>query len=962
MSIEPPPDNAPLGGDEEIEAILRESFKILDDANLQELETKVRKLAKLLNKNPEQSRERLESYVIEHQEVGEAQLNKLLRVLYEQADPDLRKALFSKYDQAVELCRSLNLPISEKEICLNEEARIQLAKAYVKHNVEDALIHIHLFGITNQNALIEMAQYCAQQNGGATARNIYKFGITDQNSLIAIAKLCAQQSTQVTIWSLSNFNITDQNALIEIAKLCAQQDGGATARNIQSFGIKDQNSLIIIAKLCAQQNTQATIWNLSDFNITDPTALIEIAKLCAQQNGGETAENIRNFNITDPTALIEIAKLCAQQNGDITAKNIRNFNITDPTALIEIAKLCAQQNGDITAKNIRNFNITDQTALMEIAKLCAQQICSLQEARFITTDIHNYGITDQNTLIEIAKLCAQKDGEATARNIRNFGVNDITQLSIFSLCALQNPRALQWLPEPLAPLSSIFKMDISESWNQTEAEIFLKEFIDRFHPNCGMEWMFPYLAQIHDDYAQRTVTLFFASALFILGERLSEDQLRFLNKQQLIQAVFTLKAPSLYLSLISALTELAVEDRIETLFNQIPDLRKLEKYRHFTKLIRLFLGGLQVQGIPGDLVSKFVKHCETRALHIALKNSSNAQSLITTLAYLVSCRVLTAEEKGRLLDILASSNPHKFINTLSLIKIIFNLGESYLLKEFKEDELTEIVIRAAQRHIEIQAVRNFEEQYAKTFDASRRPQAFWEYVAKMEQLHDPAIRKSLSLLFNSILTETFHEVRYDLERNPHLKALSEKHPDLLAHWRPASATPISPQDSNGIRVIQTDHPFDLLLSGTEVQGSCQNIDGDPNLNKCLLGYIMNGQNLLIAAVGQDGKIRARALLRLLWDGEQPVLLLERCYGMSTYHSAIIKSALEKAETMGLTLTCSKFEFSGLKDSVYPNPLSSLGGIAPYDYSDIKEGGVVDSNFSIREDLCRIDPEKVREMI
>lgn len=1231
MSIEPPSDSTPLGGDEEIEAILRESFETLDNANLQELDTKIQNLAKILNKNPEHSRERLESYAIEHQEVGEAQVNKLLSVLYEQADLYLRKALFSKYDQAIELCRSLNLNISEKEICLNEEARIQVAKASVQNNLEEIILNIHKFGITKQKALIEIAKLCAQQDGGTTAQNIYSFGITDQNALIEIAKLCAQQNVQVTIWNLVNFNIKDPNGLIELAKVCAQQDGWATARNIQSFGITDQNvlieiaklcaqqngggttqnirnfnitdqnTLVEIAKLCAQQNVEITIQNIHQFNITDQNALIEIAKFCAQQNGEITAQNFRNFNITDPhslieigklcaeqdggiilqnslieiakfcaqqdgeaiaqnihhfriidpdalveiakfcvqqnlkataenvhnfritpddlieiakfcaqqdgrataenihkfsirdpDALIEIAKLCAQQNlkataenlhrfslppeavieiaqfcaqeygeataqnihlfnitvpealieiaklctrqnlratienlhnfrmtpeavieiakfcarqdGEVTAQNIHLFRITDPDALIEIAKLCVQQNlrvttenlrnfrmtpeavieivkfcaqqnlratiqnihnfriapdtlieiakffarqdGIVTGQNIHNFRITDPIALIEISKLCAEQICSVQERANIARRIESLGITDQNTLIEIAKLCAQHNGEVTARHLRNFGIHDITQvLSIFSLCALENPRALRWLPQPLAPLPYIFKMDASDVWNQALAETTLKEFIDWFHPNCGMEWIFDYLAKIPDKYAKRTVTIFFATALFILGERLSEDRLRFLNGHNLIQAVFTLKAPSVYLPLISALTEIAGEDGIETLFEETPDLKKLERYRSFNKLIRLFLVGLQAQGISKDFISQFVSHFETGALYKSLRDSSKARSLITALAYLVTCKELAAEEKRRVLDILASSNPQKFIDTLSLIKMIFNMHEAYLLKELNEDEneLTRIVLSAARQHIEIQPIGNFEEQYAKTFDARRRPDAFWQYVAKMEQLHDPTIRQSLSLLFNSILTETFYEVRYDLERNPHLKALSERNPNLLAQWRPSSAAPISSQESNGIRIILTDDPFDLLLSGTEIQGSCQDINGDPKLNKGLLGYIMNGQNLLIAAVDQSGKIQARALLRLLWNGERPVLLLEPRYGNLAYYPAIVKGALEKAKIMGLTLTSPPAP--DLENPFYPLALSSLGGIAPYDYSDSGDK-VVKSQFSI----------------
>ncbi|MBA3602599.1 MAG: hypothetical protein H0W50_02940 [Parachlamydiaceae bacterium] len=67
-------------------------------------------------------------------------------------------------------------------------------------------------------------------------------------------------------------------------------------------------------------------------------------------------------------------------------------------------------------------------------------------------------------------------------------------------------------------------------------------------------------------------------------------------------------------------------------------------------------------------------------------------------------------------------------------------------------------------------------------------------------------------------------------------------------------------------VIEMDDPIDILLCGTEVDGSCQRVDGDANLNKGLLGYSMDGKIKILAiksAEGPLGKINARCLLKVL---------------------------------------------------------------------------------------------------
>lgn len=145
-------------------------------------------------------------------------------------------------------------------------------------------------------------------------------------------------------------------------------------------------------------------------------------------------------------------------------------------------------------------------------------------------------------------------------------------------------------------------------------------------------------------------------------------------------------------------------------------------------------------------------------------------------------------------------------------------------------------------------------------------------------------------------------------------------------------------------VVDTDHWEDMLLCGTEVLGSCQNINGGSYYNKCLLGYALDGKNRLIAVKDETGKIVARAIFRLLWDEKEktPVLFLERIYqgggAPSHVNEALNKMALKRSEAMGIPLAST--------EKPYKNTLVSLGSKAPFEYVDAV-GHPTNGQYTIR---------------
>ncbi len=154
----------------------------------------------------------------------------------------------------------------------------------------------------------------------------------------------------------------------------------------------------------------------------------------------------------------------------------------------------------------------------------------------------------------------------------------------------------------------------------------------------------------------------------------------------------------------------------------------------------------------------------------------------------------------------------------------------------------------------------------------------------------------------------------------------------------------------GWTVVDSDDPQDLLMCGTDVIGSCQNINGTPDYNKCLLAYLLDGKNRLIAVKNEKGEMMARCIFRILWDAKlrRPVLFKERVYTKPPADERVIGAldtmCKDRASKLGLTLVESSQDGEG---TPYPNRLHSFGCLAPFEYVDAGGQGVTNGSFEVR---------------
>lgn len=158
-------------------------------------------------------------------------------------------------------------------------------------------------------------------------------------------------------------------------------------------------------------------------------------------------------------------------------------------------------------------------------------------------------------------------------------------------------------------------------------------------------------------------------------------------------------------------------------------------------------------------------------------------------------------------------------------------------------------------------------------------------------------------------------------------------------------------------VSLTDNYWDLFRIGSDVQGSCQRVDGAPGLNKCLLGYVMDGKTIPIV-VRKPGSpnVIARRILRIELDqrDNKPVLFLERIYrnrNDKLIDDGIMEMARRTAKQLQLPLY-----MSSAPTYNHTATLQALQGPTHWVYSDAG-GGAKSGGYQIADAYCIYMPKQ-----
>ncbi|MBS0614965.1 MAG: hypothetical protein JSR58_00245 [Verrucomicrobia bacterium] len=246
------------------------------------------------------------------------------------------------------------------------------------------------------------------------------------------------------------------------------------------------------------------------------------------------------------------------------------------------------------------------------------------------------------------------------------------------------------------------------------------------------------------------------------------------------------------------------------------------------------------------------------------------------------------------------------------------------------------------------------ESFIETFMLSKRyPGGIAIYMAELKKNENEDAIKMAQKFVAAVLEGKFSEERYAFEGNLHLKDLFENRSDLYGKWKTSLASfnlssVLTEEEAKtmarkGWTLHDTDNWEDLLLIGTETS-TCQRLAmGDEGL----LAYILNGKIRVIAIKDREGKIVARAILRVLKDSETnlPVLYIDRLYSNETDSPRLVAKLIEsggiaKAREMGLCLVSNATRRGRDGDLRSTNPyktsLISLSGPPILEYLDFND--------------------------
>ena len=886
----------------------------------------------------------------------------------------------------------------------DEAARIEIAELCVQQDGPWTAHHIRNFAIQDETARVEIAKICAKSYGGVTAYRIQNFAIEDEEALLEIARLCAKQEGESTAEYIQNFAIANERARIEIAKLCAQQNGRSTAEHIQNFAITDEAARIEIAKVCAQQNGQATAENINNFQIGNPHFLYQLFLQCLQADPKSLFQMNKISSLPKEfikiSPLIQILKSEAFDEpqrkkifeeirgiiGKISISNENRKTILEMSDRIEalpphvqiaaalwlISSLLLMREmkaeeiewllvsgiwselGLLKEPDLRISLLSGLHTLSidaEKRKLWESFLCGIRGTEgqrglmLLAIPFSNFqllGIREGNLLAVANHLSAlQRKNESTFRNVYQVKTLLHTMHSLNSINELTREQKQRGFDKIFCEQSGAPNAHINDErlilkniiaakgllqlkdtqWpNATEnlSVLFLSSLeklipLERFKGEVSAKYEEIFGASRNPGglliYAAGLKTLRDSTLLSCLGQYVvSVMEGAFKNtRYQTTQNPHLAKVLEGHPGLLSLWTEeikldlhtMIFEDKKEDSFDS-------EQWLHTKLLVDKHLGSEEL-----SYLTEYIK-----------TPSAEARKEIFSVLIKKIKEFVKEEENKKLRDELKKAkNKVKEIETN--------------LKKCSGNE--EVALQLGQEKRKIVESLSSLKAKLNTFSSSRA--------------NDPVL---INLNFQKACLRLAQEGKISDKKSlfTHLENINQsltlcKTSEFATDVKGLLATLKNETDTHrSLQVIFTDDPIDLLLCGTDVSGSCQRLNGNPNFNKGLLGYLMDGKNRLLA-IKEGDKIVARCILRLLWDGNQPVVYRDRFYPDQipiSHKHALNTLAKQVSQKLCVPITC------GEGSVPYNNSLQALGGPAPYEYCDGAGGVQKNGRYTIQAKL------------
>ncbi len=816
--------------------------------------------------------------------------------------------------------------------------------------------------------------------------------IKDQRVRVEVIKcLTVMGSVKVSL-NIKEYDIIDQSERVEIAKLVAAQNGLLVSYFIKNYGITNQADLVEIAKIAASQEGRYVFACINNYNIKDRAALIEIAKIAESQDREEISAYIRKRDIADQEILVAVLKIAAAQNVKEVFEYIEKYNcIKDRSALIDIAKIAIFNDPMMTLWHLSTFRfslddidvsdgIDDSDCIYdnEYKKLLFIELAYLLP--YMNDDCFKQfdGFCELAPLIEEGSSLVEKELILQSK----------TPLGLFKEYLKESEKTFSKKLQQNSPIEQAFKYR-----NKQIAYSLIATFIEEA---SDISYREAYLALAGETVTPRLPSILPAKWMKESGiTEAPEGLLKFFkeskwalkNKDTGLMQMYLLAALSLdrlqyllperKLELLSIMcSQTAAEDILKSLnYLYCFSSRKEESVLH--ALI------FEAPEDINEVLSKAFEGMLSKDPFVDMSNVSDIRGFIDFYLELFGhMRIPLALEvyKAKIVtlnDERMKTEVKRFISSV-LLKIFdeerFRTDiNPHLAKIESNDSSVFNAWKTLEFSAPVSAISTGVEQTSFSFRGffeTKLHDGHWgkgeedklphltAYLKGwiIEDPNDPVLQNCRELIENEDLLkeEQIKEIQkiLSLLKDPKLRDLEFEN-DLEGLIRELNSK--DQIRTNEEAVLSKDWQ-DLFLSGTEVTGSCQRVDGDPRATKCLLAYCMDGKNAMVAVKDKEGnKTLARSMLRLLWNEneQKPALFLDRLYPdpcLAERKQAIVEAATACAKQ----LNCDLFtKWEGYAE--VPNTIvRSLGSSSPYEYTDAAEGVMANGIFQI-DNLKKVYP-------
>lgn len=899
------------------------------------------------------------------------QLKSLNRPL-KSMEKKILSALLSTFDSEINLKKRLEI-VTEFDLTDQEDIKKILPQGFVGQIVSK----IKDFGINDQATLVKIAMICAKEDANVTAKNIKKFNIKDQKALVEIAMQCTENKAKAVAKNIKKFKIKDKEEVLKIAKKCAEKKPWVVARFISNFGIEDQKALVGIAKLCAERDPRSVSEYISNFEIKDQKALVEIALCCAKEDPESVSENITRFRIEDEKDRVEIAIKCAEKGAHFVTQYIRGFGIKNQKPLVEIAVRCAERNPELVSRYIRNFPIEDQEVLIKIAGIIIDALKCPDNNKIWIKHLFDSYFSQSQSILQRSQIPWFIESLANMANLNPEALKLTRESNIFDhLMTLRDPK---------------LRNDLTEKWFKIAASEIDKNSFDHLFKSLnemnGMKLLaIPLCALMHQgvdpekinrvikkisSFQRDAVKVRQVLELILLLS--SSDSLNLKQADQALDRIFLQSDTDAQLqkNIMAAKALLRIKDSEwvssnksiqESFYSKLQQLVPMKKFKgdpvlsyettfgssRFPEALLIYAATLRHAGDPEiqECLGQYVVSVFDHMFLADRYNENNNPHLTTIYRARPDLKAKWGNCRGNLqVELKNEQSTEKMFNADQWLDAVLNSDDA------EQMELTFVRRCIHKSEREQREIQNELTQEIKNYTKGKMKKDL-DTDAKFLNLKLQFACVQLLTAPNPKPVKCMEEIKKWLTLNQISNQFTTAVQDLLVD---INSRKKDHSENESINAVISDDPIDLLLCGTEVT-TCQSIDSSSSVCHGLLGYIMDGKNKLLVVKDKNGKIVARALISLVWDGKKPVLYRETFYPTTitkAQENALNDLAKSLSKAMDVPLTGSDDQ-----GQPYGHELQTFGGPAPYEYSDSARRLTSKGKFTIRNAVLLYDPKSL----